>query len=83
MHFGGGFGRRGKSDFVIKAVLWLLAKQIQGVSVKLLWSRVEDQRQLRFHPMTAAKIACLALVPVSGLAALAERRRRQSRHALG
>ncbi len=54
IHLGGGFGRRGKQDFVEKAVL--LAKQLPGVPVKLLWSRDEDQRQGWFRPMSSAKL---------------------------
>jgi isoquinoline 1-oxidoreductase subunit beta len=54
LHLGGGFGRRGMADFVTKAVL--LAKQIPGVPVKLLWSREEDMRQGRYRPITACKM---------------------------
>jgi isoquinoline 1-oxidoreductase subunit beta len=54
VHLGGGFGRRGKQDFVEKAVL--LAKQIPGVPIKLLWSREEDQRQGWFRPISSAKM---------------------------
>ena len=54
MHLGGGFGRRGMSDFVTKAVL--LAKQMPNTPVKLLWSREEDMRQGRYRPITACKM---------------------------
>jgi isoquinoline 1-oxidoreductase beta subunit len=54
LHLGGGFGRRGKQDYVTKAVL--LAKQTPGVPVKLVWSREEDQRQGWFRPLTMAKM---------------------------
>ena len=54
VHLGGGFGRRGAQDYVTKAVL--LAKQIPGVPVKLLWSREEDQRQGWFRPLSMAKM---------------------------
>jgi isoquinoline 1-oxidoreductase beta subunit len=34
---GGGFGRRGQSDYVRQAVL--IAKEMPGIPVKLIWSR--------------------------------------------
>ncbi len=43
VHLGGGFGRRGFSDYVTKAVL--VAKEMPGTPVKLLWSREEDMAQ--------------------------------------
>jgi isoquinoline 1-oxidoreductase beta subunit len=56
LHLGGGFGRRGgyPSDFVTQAVL--LAKQMPGTPVKLLWSREEDMRHGRYHPVTQCKL---------------------------
>jgi isoquinoline 1-oxidoreductase subunit beta len=51
---GGGFGRRGRSDYVRQAVL--VAKQIPGVPVKLLWTREEDMTQCAFHPVTKCKM---------------------------
>jgi isoquinoline 1-oxidoreductase beta subunit len=54
LHLGGGFGRRGFQDYTTKAVL--LAKQIPGVPVKLVWSREEDMRQGRFRPVTQCKL---------------------------
>ncbi len=54
VHLGGGFGRRGFQDPVTKAVL--LAKQIPGVPVKLLWSREEDMRQGRYRPISHCKL---------------------------
>jgi isoquinoline 1-oxidoreductase beta subunit len=55
IHCGGGFGRRGAfHDYVTQAVL--IAKQMPGVPVKLLYSREEDMRQGRFHPVTQCKL---------------------------
>ncbi|MDE2362695.1 MAG: xanthine dehydrogenase family protein molybdopterin-binding subunit [Hyphomicrobiales bacterium] len=51
---GGGFGRRGNSDFVRQAVL--IAKHMPGVPVKLIWSREEDMHQGRYHPTTQARL---------------------------
>lgn len=54
IHLGGGFGRRGMSDYVTQAVT--LAKAMPGTPVKLLWSREEDQKQGFYHPTTKAKV---------------------------
>jgi isoquinoline 1-oxidoreductase subunit beta len=54
IHLGGGFGRRGFSDFVTKAVL--VAKEMPGTPVKLLWSREEDMAQGRYHPIMKARL---------------------------
>ncbi len=54
VHLGGGFGRRGAQDYVTKAVL--LAKQMPGTPVKLLWSREEDMRQGWFRPVSTCKM---------------------------
>ncbi len=54
VHLGGGFGRRGKQDYVTKAVQ--LAKQLPGTPIKLLWSREEDMAQGWFRPVTACKL---------------------------
>ena len=50
---GGGFGRRGMSDYVSQAVK--IAKQMPGTPVKLQWSREEDMLHGFFHPTTKAK----------------------------
>jgi isoquinoline 1-oxidoreductase subunit beta len=54
IHLGGGFGRRGSADYVTQAVL--IAKEMPGTPVKLLWSREEDMAQGRYHPVTKAKL---------------------------
>jgi isoquinoline 1-oxidoreductase subunit beta len=55
IHLGGGFGRRGAfHDYVTQAVL--IAKQMPGTPVKLLWSREEDMAQGRFHPVMQCKL---------------------------
>ena len=55
MLLGGGFGRRGAfHDYVTQAVR--IAKEMPGIPIKLLWSREEDMRQGRFHPVTQCKL---------------------------
>jgi isoquinoline 1-oxidoreductase beta subunit len=54
VHLGGGFGRRGRSDYVIQAVN--IAKQMPGAPIKLLWSREEDMAQGTYHPITMARM---------------------------
>jgi isoquinoline 1-oxidoreductase beta subunit len=52
---GGGFGRRGAfQDYVTQAVL--IAKQVPGTPIKLLWSREEDMVQGRYHPIMHSKL---------------------------
>jgi isoquinoline 1-oxidoreductase beta subunit len=52
---GGGFGRRGAGqDYVTQAVL--IAKELRGTPVKLIWSREEDMQHGRYHPVTQCKL---------------------------
>jgi isoquinoline 1-oxidoreductase subunit beta len=51
---GGGFGRRGQTDYVRQAVL--IAKEMPGTPIKLLWSREEDMTHGRYHPVTQCKM---------------------------
>ncbi|TCU78678.1 isoquinoline 1-oxidoreductase beta subunit [Bradyrhizobium sp. R2.2-H] len=51
---GGGFGRRGQTDYVRQAVM--IARQMPGTPIKLLWSREEDMAQGRYHPITQCKM---------------------------
>jgi isoquinoline 1-oxidoreductase beta subunit len=53
---GGGFGRRGAvHDWVTQAVL--IAKEMPGTPVKLIWSREEDMTHGRYHPVTQCKLS--------------------------
>ena len=51
---GGGFGRRGRADYVRQAVL--IAKEMPGTPVKLIWSREEDMTHGTYHPNTMCKL---------------------------
>ena len=51
---GGGFGRRGQTDYVTQAVL--LAKEMPGTPIKLIWSREEDMLHGKYHPATQCKM---------------------------
>jgi len=51
---GGGFGRRGATDYVRQAVL--LSKTMPGTPVKLSWTREEDMQHGFYHPITRAKL---------------------------
>jgi isoquinoline 1-oxidoreductase beta subunit len=51
---GTGFGRRGRADYVRQAVL--VAKQMPGTPVKLIWSREEDMTHGTYHPTTMCKL---------------------------
>ena len=52
---GGGFGRRGgQQDFVRQAAL--LARQMPGVAVKLIWSREEDMAQDFYRPIGQCRL---------------------------
>jgi isoquinoline 1-oxidoreductase beta subunit len=51
---GTGFGRRGQTDYVRQAVL--IAMQMPGTPIKLIWSREEDMTHGRYHPITQCKM---------------------------
>ena len=55
INLGGGFGRRATShDYVRQAVL--IAKEIPGTPIKLIWSREEDMLHGWYHPITMCKL---------------------------
>jgi isoquinoline 1-oxidoreductase beta subunit len=54
MLLGGGFGRRGRADYVRQAVL--IAKEMPGTPIKMLWSREEDMTHGTYHPTTMCKL---------------------------
>lgn len=51
---GGGFGRRGMADWVTQVVL--IAREMPGTPVKLMWTREEDMQHGRYHPVTQCKM---------------------------
>ncbi len=52
---GGGFGRRGAIHDWVRQVV-LIAKELPGTPVKLLWTREEDMQQGAYHPVTQCKL---------------------------
>ena len=54
-HLGGGFGRSGTShDYVRYAVL--IAKEMPGTPIKVIWSREEDMTHGWYHPTTQCRL---------------------------
>jgi isoquinoline 1-oxidoreductase beta subunit len=54
LHLGGGFGRRGMQDYVRQSVL--IAKQMPGTPIKMIWTREEDMLHGMYHPTTQCKL---------------------------
>jgi isoquinoline 1-oxidoreductase beta subunit len=54
-YLGGGFGRRTEVDVVMQTVL--LAKQLPGTPVQLIWSREEDMQHGVYRPMAASRFS--------------------------
>ena len=54
LNLGGGFGRRGAHDWLQQAVL--IAKELPGTPVKLIWSREEDMQHGKYHPITQCRM---------------------------
>lgn len=54
LHLGGGFGRRGQTDYVRQAVA--IAKEMPGIPIKMIWSREEDMLHGKYHPVTQCKM---------------------------
>jgi isoquinoline 1-oxidoreductase beta subunit len=48
---GGGFGRKSKADFVTEAAL--LAKELPGKPVKVIWTRTDDLQHSYYHTVSA------------------------------
>lgn len=54
MRIGGSFGRRLQTDYLRMATL--IARQVPGTPVKMMWTREEDMMQGRFHPVTQCRL---------------------------
>jgi isoquinoline 1-oxidoreductase beta subunit len=51
---GGGFGRKSKPDYVTEAAL--VAKQMEGTPVKLVWTREDDIQHDYFHTVSVERL---------------------------
>ena len=54
LHLGGGFGRRGQTEWIRQAVT--IARELPGVPIKLIWSREEDMTHGAYHPVTLCRL---------------------------
>lgn len=55
LHLGGGFGRRLYTDYVRQTVL--IARQVPGTPIKLIWSREEDMTHDVYHPVSKSRLS--------------------------
>ncbi|NNJ87972.1 MAG: xanthine dehydrogenase family protein molybdopterin-binding subunit [Eudoraea sp.] len=53
-YLGGGFGRRSMTDFVTECAL--LAKELPGKPIKLMWTREDDVRYGAYRPLTLQRL---------------------------
>lgn len=53
-YLGGGFGRRGETDFVLEAAK--VAKHFPGVPIQLVYTREEDMRNDTYRPAVVAQL---------------------------
>lgn len=51
---GGGFGRKSKPDFVVEA--GLVSQAMNGVPIKLTWTREDDIQQSYYHTVSAERL---------------------------
>ena len=70
MLLGGGFGRRADLDYAIDAAL--LAKAVEGMAVKVIWTREDDVQFAKFRPLVAQHLSA-ALDPQGNPIALRHR----------
>ncbi len=52
-YLGGGFGRRGEPDIIVKAAK--VAKELPGTPVQLIWTREEDMQNDYYRPLVLSK----------------------------
>lgn len=55
VNLGGGFGRRGAFQDYTRQVV-LIARQLPGTPIKLIWTREEDMQHGHYHPIMACQL---------------------------